>query len=117
MSEALKASFPKTKVSYSFVYAVICLVVALVLVGLRVVSLKTVIDREKRSPFECGFAPSGVTRVPFCLKFFLLAVVFLVFDIEVALILPMFSSGLLVSTFLVVLVLGTLYEWSYGGLT
>lgn len=100
----------KTKIRYSIVYGSLCFGVALVLIGLRVVTLKTVIDVEKSSPFECGFDPSGSTRVPFCMKFFMVSVIFLVFDIEVALILPMLFSGLLVSTFLVVLVLRTLYE-------
>ena len=102
---------------YSIIYAIVCLVVALVLIGLRAVTLKTVVDVEKSSPFECGFDPAGRTRLPFCMKFFMVAVIFLVFDIEVALILPILLSGLLVSTFLVVLVLRTLYEWAYGGLT
>ena len=102
---------------YSIFYAIICLVVALVLIGLSMITLKTVVDIEKSSPFECGFDPAGRTRLPFCIKFFMVSVIFLVFDIEVALILPILLSGLLVSTFLVVLALGTLYEWGYGGLT
>ena len=52
----------------------------------------------------------------FCMKFFMVVVIFLVFDIEVALILPMLFSGILVFSFITILTLGALYEWVYGGL-
>ena len=106
----MKVQLIKTKIVYSIVYGIISLLVALVLIALAGLTYKTITDREKMSPFECGFDPSGVTRLPFCIKFFIVSVIFLVFDIEVGLILPMLISGLLVSTFLAVLVLGTIYE-------
>lgn len=92
------------------------MLVATVLIALACLTYKSIADREKISPFECGFDPSGVTRLPFCIKFFIVSVIFLVFDIEVALILPILMSTMLVTTFLVALVLGTVYEWGYGGL-
>ena len=77
------------------------------------------VSRNKRTPFECGFDPKDSARLPFSMRFFLLAVVFLVFDIEVALLFPIvlglkvFSYvGTLLAgfVFLLILFLGLVHE-------
>uniref|UniRef100_UPI0030010CBF NADH dehydrogenase subunit 3 n=1 Tax=Julidochromis dickfeldi TaxID=449317 RepID=UPI0030010CBF len=82
-------------------------------------------DHEKLSPYECGFDPLGSARLPFSLRFFLIAILFLLFDLEIALLLPLpwgdqLSSPLMTFTWaltvLVLLTLGLLYEWIQGGL-
>jgi len=49
---------------------------------------KTKITREKLSAFECGFDPEHKMRNSFSLRFFIITVVFLIFDVEVAIMLP-----------------------------
>nr|YP_001491429.1 NADH dehydrogenase subunit 3 [Doederleinia berycoides]BAF51953.1 NADH dehydrogenase subunit 3 [Doederleinia berycoides] len=82
-------------------------------------------DHEKLSPYECGFDPLGSARLPFSLRFFLVAILFLLFDLEIALLLPLpwgdqLSTPLLTflwaAAVLVLLTLGLIYEWIQGGL-
>nr|WNH20315.1 NADH dehydrogenase subunit 3 [Heteropriacanthus cruentatus] len=82
-------------------------------------------DHEKLSPYECGFDPLGSARLPFSIRFFLVAILFLLFDLEIALLLPLpwgdqLSSPLLTflwtTTVLGLLTLGLVYEWLQGGL-
>nr|YP_002860164.1 NADH dehydrogenase subunit 3 [Davidius lunatus]ACB48046.1 NADH dehydrogenase subunit 3 [Davidius lunatus] len=89
------------------------------------ISKKSSMDREKMSPFECGFDPFSTARIPFSLRFFLVAVIFLIFDVEIALLLPMMmtistskiSSWALVSmTFILILLIGLYHEWNQGAL-
>nr|YP_009034512.1 NADH dehydrogenase subunit 3 [Hoplolatilus cuniculus]BAO84843.1 NADH dehydrogenase subunit 3 [Hoplolatilus cuniculus] len=82
-------------------------------------------DHEKLSPYECGFDPLGSARLPFSLRFFLVAILFLLFDLEIALLLPLpwgdqLASPLLTflwtTAVLTLLTLGLIYEWIQGGL-
>nr|QZI85957.1 NADH dehydrogenase subunit 3 [Sycanus falleni] len=88
-----------------------------------VISKKSILDREKMSPFECGFDPKSSSRMPFSIQFFLLAVLFLIFDIEIVIILPMIivmKSSVMkiwfmtVSLFIMILLFGLYHEWNNG---
>nr|URH17014.1 NADH dehydrogenase subunit 3 [Calcaritermes temnocephalus] len=90
-----------------------------------VLATKGIEDREKSSPFECGFDPKSSARLPFSLRFFLIAVIFLIFDVEIALLLPMtivvttsnMKSWMMISsTFLTILIIGLYHEWNQGSL-
>nr|AAY18844.1 NADH dehydrogenase subunit 3 [Megaceryle alcyon] len=82
-------------------------------------------DSEKLSPYECGFDPLGSARLPFSIRFFLVAILFLLFDLEIALLLPLpwatqlphpINTSTWTSTILLLLTLGLMYEWLRGGL-
>nr|UPL65669.1 NADH dehydrogenase subunit 3 [Helcomeria spinosa] len=87
------------------------------------ISKKTMMNREKMSPFECGFDPMKTARTPFSLQFFLIAVLFLIFDVEITIILPMIITlktsnimewSLTVTMFIMVLIMGLFFEWKNG---
>nr|YP_009685953.1 NADH dehydrogenase subunit 3 [Nothobranchius thierryi]QDW10534.1 NADH dehydrogenase subunit 3 [Nothobranchius thierryi] len=82
-------------------------------------------DYDKLSPYECGFDPLGSARLPFSMRFFLIAILFILFDLEIALLLPLpwgshLSNPLVTFTWtsfvLILLTLGLVYEWIQGGL-
>jgi NADH-ubiquinone oxidoreductase chain 3 len=59
----------------------------LVILGVSL-GFKALSDREKSRPFECGFNPKHSARLPFSIRFFLVAIIFLVFDVELILLFP-----------------------------
>nr|YP_002929419.1 NADH dehydrogenase subunit 3 [Oreocryptophis porphyraceus]ACR48294.1 NADH dehydrogenase subunit 3 [Oreocryptophis porphyraceus] len=82
-------------------------------------------DINKLSPYECGFDPLGNARTPISIQFFLIAILFILFDLEIVLLLPTpWSTNTnppnmtitLITTLLTILTLGLLYEWLQGGL-
>nr|AFB19779.1 NADH dehydrogenase subunit 3 [Pellorneum pyrrogenys] len=82
-------------------------------------------DSEKLSPYECGFDPLGSARLPFSIRFFLVAILFLLFDLEIALLLPLpwatqlhdpTTTLMWASILIFLLTLGLVYEWVQGGL-
>nr|AQP29370.1 NADH dehydrogenase subunit 3 [Trinervitermes sp. IND2] len=98
---------------------------ATIMVLATLVSKKMNEDREKSSPFECGFDPKNSARLPFSSRFFLIAVIFMIFDVEIALLLPMpitmltsnMKSWMIISSvFLLILIIGLYHEWNQGSL-
>ncbi len=81
-------------------------------------------DSEKLSPYECGFEAFEDARMPFDVRYYLVAIMFIVFDLEIAFLFPwavvMHEVGLpalvAVGLFLVLLGIGFVYEWKKGAL-
>ena len=81
-------------------------------------------DPEKLSAYECGFEPFNDSRMEFDIRFYLVAILFIIFDLEIAFLFPwaisLGSIGLLGFTsmmiFLFILTIGFVYEWKKGAL-
>jgi len=81
-------------------------------------------DAEKLSPYECGFVPYEDARMRFDVRYYLVAILFIVFDLEIAFLFPWAVAlskigvfGLIaMSIFLGILVVGFIYEWKKGAL-
>jgi NADH-quinone oxidoreductase subunit A len=81
-------------------------------------------DSEKLSPYECGFEPFEDARSKFDVRFYLVAILFIIFDLEVAFLFPWAVSlgdlGVFgfwsMMVFLAVLTIGFIYEWRKGAL-
>nr|ASJ26878.1 NADH dehydrogenase subunit 3 [Bradypterus graueri]ASJ26881.1 NADH dehydrogenase subunit 3 [Bradypterus graueri] len=101
------------------------LTLSIILTALNYWLAQTSPDPEKLSPYECGFDPLGSARLPFSIRFFLVAILFLLFDLEIALLLPLpwaiqlqtpMTTLTWASTLILLLTLGLVYEWTQGGL-
>ena len=81
-------------------------------------------DSEKLSPYECGFEPFEDARIQFDVRFYLVTLLFIIFDLEVAFLFPWAVTfgtlGILgfvsMMIFLSVLTIGFIYEWKKGAL-
>ena len=116
----------------NYLPVLIFLTVATLLAGL-LLALGTVIgrlsaryrgDADKLSPYECGFDAFEDSRARFDVRYYLVAILFIVFDLEIAFLFPWAVTisatgayGLVVmAIFLTILVIGFIYEWKKGAL-
>ena len=80
--------------------------------------------KDKVSVYECGFNPFHSPGQPFSIKFFVIGILFLIFDLEIAFLFPWscstnninISGQTIIIIFLITLVIGLIYEWVKGGL-
>jgi NADH-quinone oxidoreductase subunit A len=81
-------------------------------------------DDDKLSPYECGFEAFDDSRMKFDVRYYLVAILFIIFDLEIAFLFPWAVSldvigkfGLIsMAVFLAILVVGFIYEWKKGAL-
>ena len=98
--------------------------IGLVLLGIGFAIGRGGKDAEKLSPYECGFAAFEDSRMKFDVRYYLVAILFIIFDLEIAFLFPWAVSldtvglfGLIaMGIFLAVLVVGFIYEWKKGAL-
>lgn len=108
-----------------YLLLIIFLLVALLKIVSIFISESATLNREELSSYECGFEHHNVSRIPFSLRYFFLTLLFLLFDLEILLLLftPyvvisnfVYITFLLVFIFILILFLGLLYEWNDGTL-
>lgn len=107
-----------------FVALVLAIILALVVFFLSYLLVLRQGDAEKLSAYECGFDPFSDARTRFDVRFYLVAILFIIFDLEIVYLFPWVVSlpyiGALgfwmMIIFLFVLTIGFLYEWSKGAL-
>jgi NADH-quinone oxidoreductase subunit A len=81
-------------------------------------------DPEKLSAYECGFEPFSDSRMEFDIRFYLVAILFIIFDLEIAFLFPWaislgnigFTGFISMMIFLFILTIGFIYEWKKGAL-
>jgi len=102
----------------------IAVVMAIAVVAASLLAARQNPDSEKLSPYECGFEPFEDARSKFDVRFYLVAILFIIFDLEVAFLFPWAVSlgdlGMFgfwsMMVFLGVLTIGFIYEWKKGAL-
>lgn len=130
ISEKLYSQYIISSLSYSseyvyiLTYFFISLAVSAIIFTLSYVLSVRTTDKEKVSAYECGFNPFDDARNQFDVRFYLVAILFIIFDLEVSYLFPwavalgkltMFSFWSMF-IFLVILTIGFVYEWKKGAL-
>ncbi|HSD70547.1 MAG TPA: NADH-quinone oxidoreductase subunit A [Woeseiaceae bacterium] len=98
--------------------------IGLLLMGLGFLFGRGQKDAEKLSPYECGFEPFEDSRMKFDVRYYLVAILFIIFDLEIAFLFPWAVSldvvgafGIVaMGIFLALLIVGFAYEWKKGAL-
>ena len=116
--EFLKDYFP------IILFLIIALILSCSFIVINFVFSPSKPDPEKLSAYECGFEPFNDSRMEFDVRFYLVAILFIIFDLEIAFLFPWAISlgniGLLgfssMMIFLFILTVGFIYEWKKGAL-
>ncbi len=104
-----------------FIYILVALVLSAVLSFASYILAVRRPTAEKVSAYECGFDPFVDSRQKFEVRFFLVAILFIIFDLEISLLFPWvqvlnIANYWIVMTFLFILTIGLVFEWKKGAL-
>lgn len=107
-----------------FYFLILALGISFILFALSYLLNKQTHEKELVSHYECGFIPFDNARKQFNIKFYLIAILFLIFDLEIVFLFPFmlvvkfvsFISFVVLFYFLFLLTLGFYFEWIYKGL-
>ena len=106
------------------IFLSVALVLGLLMLSIGFLFGKGTKSKAKLSPYECGFDPFEDARIPFDVRYYLVAILFIIFDLEIAFLFQWAVSlnkigiaGIIaMGIFLLVLVIGFIYEWNKGAL-
>lgn len=106
------------------IFIIIASVISTIIIAVPMFFAVSKPDSEKISPYECGFEPFDDARIEFDVRFYLVAILFVIFDLEIAFLFPwaitLGKIGLFgfwsMMVFLLVLTIGFIYEWRKGAL-
>lgn len=107
-----------------FIFCIVSIILALILVIASLIVAPQPSDVEKLSAYECGFDPFDDSRNQFDVRFYLVAILFIIFDLEIAFLFPFvvylsdqtYMSIFSVLFFLTILTIGFVYEWKKDAL-
>tara|TARA_B110000858_G_scaffold45392_1_gene52050 strand:+ start:359 stop:733 length:375 start_codon:yes stop_codon:yes gene_type:complete len=107
-----------------FIFLVFALIFATIMLGIGFTFGPHNPDAEKNSPYECGFEAFEDSRMKFDIRYYLVAILFIIFDLEIAFLFPwaivihdVGIYGLIsMAIFLFILIIGFIYEWKKGAL-
>jgi len=120
----LVSSYTQMECFLIFIHFIICFIIGILILSLSYLFITQRPDTEKLSSYECGFDPFGDARNPFNIHFYLVGILFIIFDLEITFLFPWaFSLKFLgffgywsMIFFLLILTLGFIYEWIRGAL-
>ena len=106
------------------IFLSVALVLGLLMLSIGFLFGKGTKSKAKLSPYECGFDPFEDARIPFDVRYYLVAILFIIFDLEIAFLFPWavslnkigIAGVIAMAIFLLVLVIGFIYEWKKGAL-
>lgn len=104
-----------------FIYFIIAAILSVIMSGASYLLAIRRPETEKVSAYECGFEPFSDTRQQFEVRFFLVGILFIIFDLEISLLFPWAmvinpTNFWIIMAFLGILTIGLVYEWKKGGL-